>query len=581
MPFRCHELRAAAEASGVRLAFDESTHHPDNHLLWIRVPDEASVVRLAARAVLLKGVLEVWGHGESWDDMADALLAYPRDLAAPYLAEGTTFKVTVHSQGGRKMNDDERLTLIKRCEPLLPWKGKVRMREPDHNFVVIVDQRGEQPRHYFFGRLIAEGRRDLVGKYDLKKRNYIGTTSLDAELSLLMANLARVKPNDLVYDPYCGTAGTLVAAAAFGARCLGCDLHLPCLRGELRTRSGPSRLKHAHVDQGIPQTFAQYGLPAYLDSIHGDSGIHLNCLRLHRHSGGDGGGQGGGPVGLFDAIISDPPYGIREKPAEIADERFISRTLPEEMMGHHIPKKALAALETILSDLFDLSRRGLVDGGRLVFLLPTTARFEPSLLPEHPGLLFEGASEQLMAARWSRWVVVMRRVYDEQKQPNTTNPTPRLYYHDGSFADVSVDGRAGDAVSAASQELFNRASLRPDDIANRASPEAATVSAMAENVLHPKLLGKSAGARRRLEKRLAKAAGDGTNAADADDTSARSARRRARNGGRGEYERGVRERLGDVVSSASSSEGLWYHVAAGVLIAMASAFVVRAVARRG
>ena len=42
--------------------------------------------------------------------MADALLAYPRDLAAPCLAEGTTFKVTVHSQGGRKMNDDERLT---------------------------------------------------------------------------------------------------------------------------------------------------------------------------------------------------------------------------------------------------------------------------------------------------------------------------------------------------------------------------------------------------------------------------------------------------------------------------------------
>ena len=70
------------------------------------------------------------------------------------------------------------------------------------------------PRRYYFCRLLAEGRRDLVGKYDLKKRNYIGTTSLDAELSLLMANLARVRPADLVYDPYCGTAGTLVAAAA-------------------------------------------------------------------------------------------------------------------------------------------------------------------------------------------------------------------------------------------------------------------------------------------------------------------------------------------------------------------------------
>ena len=42
------------------------------------------------------------------------------------------------------------------------------------------------------------------------QRNYIGTTSLDAELSLLMANLARVRSGHFVYDPYCGTAGALV-----------------------------------------------------------------------------------------------------------------------------------------------------------------------------------------------------------------------------------------------------------------------------------------------------------------------------------------------------------------------------------
>ena len=68
-------------------------------------------------------------------------------------------------------------------------------------------QHGTVPR-YRFGRLIADGRRDLVNTYDLKKRNYIGTTSLDAELSLIMANLARVRSNDLVYDPFCGTVIT-------------------------------------------------------------------------------------------------------------------------------------------------------------------------------------------------------------------------------------------------------------------------------------------------------------------------------------------------------------------------------------
>ena len=55
----------------------------------------------------------------------------------------------------------------------------------------------------------------------------LGTTSLDAELALVMANLARVSPGDLVFDPYCGTAGTLVGAAHFGARVLGSDLFAP------------------------------------------------------------------------------------------------------------------------------------------------------------------------------------------------------------------------------------------------------------------------------------------------------------------------------------------------------------------
>ena len=103
---------------------------------------------------------------------------------------------------------------------------------------------------------------------------------------------------------------------------------------------------------------------------------------------------------------------------------------------------------------------------------------------------------------------------------------------------MSVDGRAGDAVSAASQELFNRASLRPDDIANRASPEAAVGLWRRMSYIQSWVGAGKAKAR----KRLAKAAGDGTNATDADDT-AHEARGGVRGMAAGEYERGVRERL--------------------------------------
>lgn len=40
--------------------------------------------------------------------------------------------------------------------------------------------------------------------YDLKKRAYIGTTSMEAEVSLLMANQALAAPGKYVYDPFGG-----------------------------------------------------------------------------------------------------------------------------------------------------------------------------------------------------------------------------------------------------------------------------------------------------------------------------------------------------------------------------------------
>ena len=601
--FRIAELRASAESAGVSLDIDGESeaaleHRADSVLLRVRLLDEASALRLAERSVLTKSFVDVWASANTWDELKASLLAYPRDLAAPYLAEGTTFKVVVTSFG-KKLTDAERMEYIRALEPLLPWKGKVSLKAAQHTFVVFVDSAdgstippsgrrpaatdhagakdgggGERRPRFHFGRMVAEGRRDLVGKYDLKKRNYIGTTSLDAELSLLMANLARVRRNDLVYDPYCGTAGTLVAAGAFGARVLGCDLHLATIRGELRTRSGPSKLKQAKV-QGIPETFAQYGLPPPIDRLHGDSGARLAFLRGCGASSGGGDGQSAEPSGpsvlhpparggLFDAIITDPPYGIRERSSEVVDERLISRELPAELMEGHVARTAIAALEQLLGDLFAFSARSLVPGGRLVFLLPTTEPFTASLLPAHPGLELETACEQLMAARWSRWVVVMRKSRGAEEDHTKSgsrgsrsggdDAKVRICTADGVTRDLAAasaeaatkghnagrEGVSGDGSAVnRSPQIFNRASLRPDDLVN-GSVQGATAAASA--VLHPELLGKSAGARKRHERRVAAAASHGAGPAD-ESGSARSTRRRARNQGRGEYEEQVRKKL--------------------------------------
>ncbi|KAK7676870.1 hypothetical protein QCA50_020206 [Cerrena zonata] len=79
--------------------------------------------------------------------------------------------------------------------------GKIDMKTPDVTFMCFeeyIDKHGRtreklegdgEFRQVFFGRLIAEGTaRPLVNKFDVKKRSYFGNTSMDAEVSLLMAN---------------------------------------------------------------------------------------------------------------------------------------------------------------------------------------------------------------------------------------------------------------------------------------------------------------------------------------------------------------------------------------------------------
>lgn len=81
----------------------------------------------------------------------------------------------------------------------LPLAGRVNLSNPDHEFHLLEDYGDNpnetplEPKRVFLGRLIAEGQRFLIQKYAVKNRYFIGNTSMDAQLSLIMANMARVK----------------------------------------------------------------------------------------------------------------------------------------------------------------------------------------------------------------------------------------------------------------------------------------------------------------------------------------------------------------------------------------------------
>lgn len=49
---------------------------------------------------------------------------------------------------------------------------------------------------------LCDTRRNMVDVFNLKKRAYIGNTSMDSEVSLLMAQQGLAAPGKLVYDPF-------------------------------------------------------------------------------------------------------------------------------------------------------------------------------------------------------------------------------------------------------------------------------------------------------------------------------------------------------------------------------------------
>lgn len=121
----------------------------------------------------------------------------------------------------------------------------------------------------------------------LKTRKFIGNTSMDTQLSLLMANQALIQPGDLVFDPFVGTGSLLVSAAKFGAYVLGADIDFMMLHARAR----PSRItqKVREKDESIRANLKQYNCAdRYMDVVVADFSNPLWSKRIK-----------------FDSIITD------------------------------------------------------------------------------------------------------------------------------------------------------------------------------------------------------------------------------------------------------------------------------------
>ncbi|XP_049780749.1 tRNA (guanine(10)-N2)-methyltransferase homolog isoform X2 [Schistocerca cancellata] len=398
--FRIPEIESISSLFSIQLNWVEKhTYHP---YCIIDLHDEEAALQIASRSVALRWCLELWARAKTDEELHRNLKSYPHERMKPFLQDNLSFKIKVETFCNSQ-TQEEKVSKIESFS-YLPLKGPVRLKNPDVvlQYIEYYGQDSnripEKPYDLFFGRWIADGQRDLITKLSLKTRKFIGNTSMDPQLSLLMANQARVQEADLVLDPFVGSGSLLVAAAQFGGYVLGTDIDYLMLHGKTR----PTRIqkkKKRDEDESIRTNLKQYGRSSqYIDVIVADSSLPV----WH-------------PDFKVDAIVTDPPYGIREATERIGSTK--SYQISEEHLQSHIPSKVVYGLQQIYCDLLNFAANHLVIEGRLVCWIPVVrSEYSEEKLPTHPQLELIANSEQILSVYTSRRLLTFKKVAEKVDQ---------------------------------------------------------------------------------------------------------------------------------------------------------------------
>ncbi|KAL6251157.1 hypothetical protein RBB50_001365 [Rhinocladiella similis] len=448
--FRCPEIEALSRLAGLRCEI--ISYSDDSPFCVVRFhelstenttldPDAVdSIVRdFVSRSILAKSIYEIWGRGRDYEDVHADVKRRSRHLWSRF--QSVTFKFSIDTYGMTHEAAKQRQMID--SFSYLAFKGKIRMKNPEAEFALMEDWMlpinskcveesagsakvdttletlsGTRLKQIFLGRKIGDSRRWLREKHDLKKRPYISTTSMDAELALLTANMALATPGKIFLDPFVGTGGFMVAASELGAWTLGSDIDGRSFRG-----------KGLGLGKGVGANFQRYGIShLFGDCITSDltNTPFRNPTRSQQRFG----------TRWLDGIICDPPYGVREglkvlgtrKPSAFpvnvdgSDAPEVSTSPVPHMIdgvpahtrpGYIAPKKPYS-FTRMLDDILDFATTTLIDGGRLAFWMPSAneneaGEEESTLIPTHPHLELKHECIQRFN-KWSRRLLVYERL---------------------------------------------------------------------------------------------------------------------------------------------------------------------------
>ncbi|KAI1504503.1 S-adenosyl-L-methionine-dependent methyltransferase [Biscogniauxia marginata] len=390
--FRLAEIQAIAVLEGIDLKV--VYYKDESPFCVVQLPSEDAARAIMKRSILAQTIHEHWGTADTYDELHANV---KRDTAYlwPHYVE-PSFKLSIDAFQGSRSNK-QRLDLINSFA-YLPFKGPVLLSSPDQEFTIFeqwavnaVPLRLPSPLKIHFGRLIAHSARDLIRTFDLKKRDYISTTSMDSELALVTANIALAAPGKIFYDPFVGTGSFPIACAHFGALGWGSDIDGRSFKGE----GGRKSLKG---------NFQQYGLEELLGDVF-VSDLTNTPVRKAR---------------MLDGIVCDPPYGVREGLKVLGVRDPVNQTQAVEKGKlmyrdpNFMPPKKPYSFMAMLDDILNFATDTLVDHGRLSFWMPTANDEEQEIpVPTHPCLETVVVCTQVFN-KWSRRLITYRRIPDSE-----------------------------------------------------------------------------------------------------------------------------------------------------------------------
>lgn len=294
---------------------------------YMNFPNENVAKEVASRSGLIRSIIDVWGEGRTHEiaslmSQGDGIYKTKIEPIFRYGGFKNTWRVIFRRYGRRGrsgMTPESKRLFLQDFSPVLKrLGGEVDLINPYHDLIYLEDWHTFQketsdlptdrlqmqvvstirdnisqathsnkdvkehvyaPRKSIFGRIVATGL-NVVNDFDVRVRPFIGTTTMDALSSHMAAVAARIQPNDIVLDPFCGTGSLLLACAKLGALVAGSDIDPDNIKVQESNSTYSDRSKNARFKRNTKTAgFEDQFDKCAVDNFH-YYGLHDRLLGL-------------------------------------------------------------------------------------------------------------------------------------------------------------------------------------------------------------------------------------------------------------------------------------------------------------